>query len=170
MMNCKKVNILLSMLLDGETSAKEEAAVNTHLESCTQCRLEKERLESIHGFLAPPDPIEPLADFISRVKEKAFSDSPQRVPNLNKSNPAPTLAAFLDRLTERFQLKPVLTALACLLLFALSFFLGEMLGEKATTNRQPQQAALNKILPVSVFADIPEGSLASTYYLAQKEN
>ncbi|MCP4213058.1 MAG: hypothetical protein GY765_00305 [bacterium] len=166
-MNCKKTTLLLSKLLDGETSTKEESAISLHLEACTACRKEKEALKTVHCFLAPPQPIEPSAGFIARVKEEALREEP--LNTLLKTNPLHGLYERLEQLKANFRLKPVLTGFACLLLFAASFFLGEKIGDKVMVKEDPQQIGLTKVLPTSVFADIPEGSIASAYYLAQQE-
>jgi len=150
-MKCKRVKMLLSKYLDGETAGKEKKILLCHLETCIACREEKERLECVHQLLIPPETIEPSPYFISRVRQRAVRE---REP------------VFL-------WMKPALTGLAFLILAAVSFFLGSMTGNKMeakkTMEKQVISSTLEKTLPLSVFADVPDGSITSAYYALLRE-
>lgn len=51
-MTCTEVREALDALLDGELDAGEELSVRSHLDWCSDCRLELEDLRSWHGSLA----------------------------------------------------------------------------------------------------------------------
>jgi len=74
-MNCKKIRVLLSALLDDELTAGEKELANEHLKTCPACR---ERLEgterarklfSFGGKLEPPPFFE--TGVLSRISERA---------------------------------------------------------------------------------------------------
>lgn len=150
-MKCKRVKLLLSKYLDGETGGKEEKILLYHMEKCPACREEKERLECVHQLLMPPEAIEPSPQFISRVRHRVA----------RKREPV-------------FQwLKPALTSLAFLILAAISFLLGSMIGNKMEAQKSKEKqmisSTLEKTIPLSIFSDVPDGSIASAYYALLKE-
>ncbi len=143
--------MLLSKYLDGETAGKEEKILLCHLETCIACREEKERLEIVHQLLIPPEAIEPSPYFISRVRQRTVRERQPVFP----------------------WMKPALTGLAFLVLAAVSFFLGSMMGNKMeakkTMEKQVISSTLEKTLPLSVFSDVPDGSITSAYYALLRE-
>ncbi|NIM14433.1 MAG: hypothetical protein GTO45_20630 [Candidatus Aminicenantes bacterium] len=150
-MKCKRVKLLLSKYLDGETGRNEEKILLYHIEKCTACQEEKERLECVHQLLMPPEAIEPSPQFISRVRQRVA----------RKREPVFLL------------LKPALTSLAFLILVAVFFFFGSMIGNKIEAQKSMEKqmisSTLEKTIPLSIFSDIPDGSFASAYYALLKE-
>ena len=63
MSTCEKVREQLSMLLYGELSFDEEGAVDTHLESCAECRAALERERDLHAAFDQVE-IEPSASVV----------------------------------------------------------------------------------------------------------
>jgi predicted anti-sigma-YlaC factor YlaD len=158
-MKCKQVKLLLSKYMDKETGSKEEKILLYHIKKCPNCREEKERLECVHQLLMPPEAIEPSPQFISRVRKRAAGEQVQ--------------GAVLFRSPVFQRLKPALTSLAFLILVAIFFFFGSIIGNKMeakkTMEKQMISNTLEKTIPLSFFSDVPDGSIASAYYALLKE-
>jgi len=158
-MKCKRVKQLLSKYLDGETGSKEEKVLLYHMEKCPTCPEEKERLVCVHRLFMPPEAIEPSSQFISRVMQRAAREQDQ--------------GTVLFRPPVFQRLKPVLTSLAFLILVAISFFFGSMIGNKMeaqkTMEKQMISSTLEKTIPLTIFSDVPDGSIVSAYYALLKE-
>ena len=80
-MNCETIKDLLVLLNCGELSFEDEEAVETHLESCPACTLERQRLHHLDTFLALESAtVSP--DLLARCRrglsEKLLQEAPRR--------------------------------------------------------------------------------------------
>ncbi len=151
-MKCKKVKRMLSLYLDRELKADNEKKLFAHLETCESCQKEKKLMECINQMLLPPTEIQPSPQFLFKVKQKIKSPK--------------TLDYYMASLLK--YLKPVLVSMACILIFILSFVLGNSLGtqlkEKETPGKKVVIETLDNIMNISVFDDIPRDSFAFAYF------
>lgn len=119
MTGCETIQKLLSVSLDGEASAEELVALESHLGRCASCRQEADRLESLKGFILKglkedPGPLPPPW-FASRVAARHRSARRRllAIPALAAAALAGVaLAWFLsarpspERLLSVYELKP----------------------------------------------------------------
>lgn len=111
-MKCKKVKRMISLYMDGELKTDHEKKLFEHLETCESCQKEKDLLECINQMLLPPKEIQPSPHFLFKVKQKIISPK--------------TMDYYTASLLK--YLKPVLVSMACIIVFVISFFLGNSLG------------------------------------------
>jgi predicted anti-sigma-YlaC factor YlaD len=151
-MKCKKVKPMLSLYMDGEIKPNNEKKLLQHLETCESCRKEKNLLECINQMLLPPKEIQSSPQFLFKVKQKITS--PKTMDYYTAS-----LLKFL---------KPVLVSMACILIFLISFVLGNSFGtqlkEKETPGKRAAIETFNNIMKISVFDNIPRDSFAFAYF------
>jgi predicted anti-sigma-YlaC factor YlaD len=151
-MKCKKVKRMLSLYLDRELKPDNEKKLFAHLETCESCQKEKKLMECINQLLLPPKEIQPSPQFLFKVKQKIQSPK--------------TLDYYTASLLK--YLKPVLVGMACIIVFVVSFFLGNSLGtqlkEKETPGKMAVIETLDNIMNISVFDNIPRDSFAFAYF------
>jgi predicted anti-sigma-YlaC factor YlaD len=151
-MKCKKVKRMISLYMDGELKPDNEKKLFEHLETCESCRKEKNLLECINQMLLPPKEIQPSPQFLFKLKQKITSPK--------------TIDYYTASLLK--YLKPVLVSMACILIFVISFVLGNSLGtqlkEKETPGKRAVIETFNNIMDISVFDNIPRDSFAFAYF------
>jgi predicted anti-sigma-YlaC factor YlaD len=73
-MNCNEVEFRLSSYQDNELDAKIKVEVRAHLAACESCRLEYQKLKTIHRGITALREVEPAQNFtssvMSRIKRK----------------------------------------------------------------------------------------------------
>lgn len=151
-MKCKKFKRMISLYIDGELKPDNEKKLLAHLETCENCQKEKNLLECINQLLVPPKEIQPSPYFFSKVKQKITSPK--------------TMDYYMGSLLK--YLKPVLVSMACILIFVISFVLGNSLGaqlkEKEIPDKKVVIETLDNIMNISVFDNIPRDSFAFAYF------
>jgi predicted anti-sigma-YlaC factor YlaD len=151
-MKCKKVKRMISLYIDGELKPDNEKKLVDHLETCESCQKEKKIMECLNQMLLPPTEIQPSPQFLFKVKQKITSPK--------------TIDYYTASLLK--YLKSVLVSMACILIFVISFILGNSFGtqlkEKETPGKNTVVETFNKIMKVSVFDSIPRDSLAYEYF------
>lgn len=151
-MKCKNVKRMLSLYIDRELKPDNEKKLFAHLEICESCQKEKKLMECINQMLLPPTEIQPSPQFLFKVKQKILSPK--------------TLDYYTASLLK--YLKPVLVSMACIIVFVISFFLGNSLGtqlkEKEIPGKEAVIETLDNIMNISVFDNIPRDSLAFAYF------
>lgn len=151
---------LISLYIDGEITPAREKELFSHLDTCVTCRKEKEFQEYLTALLVPPPEIQPGPGFIYKVKERITAPS--------------LLDSLMDNLLDYYRgslsrfLKPALVAVACSLIFVLSFLLGNSLGTQLKETEKPPESAVveafNNAMNFSVFDSIPRDSFAFAYF------
>ncbi len=151
-MKCKKVKRMISLYIDGELKPDNEKKLLAHLETCESCQKEKKLMECIYQMLLPPKEIQPSPHFLFKVKQKI--------------TPPKTMDYYPASLLK--YLKPALVSVACILIFVISFVLGNSLGtqlkEKETLGKKTVIETLDNIMNISVFDNIPRDSFAFAYF------
>ncbi len=151
-MKCKKVKRMISLYIDGEIKPNNEKKLFDHLETCESCQKEKDLLECITQMLLPPKEIQPSPQFVFQVKQKITSPK--------------TIDYYTASLLK--YLKPALVSMACIIVFVISFFLGNSFGtqlkEKETPGKKTVIDTLNNTMKISVFDNIPQDSFAFAYF------
>lgn len=66
-MNCKKIEILLSSLIDGEVNEKEKNTIKKHLDNCANCRQSLALLQNIKNSFATAERLEPQPFFETKI-------------------------------------------------------------------------------------------------------
>ncbi len=115
----------LLQYLDGQTSARTEAAIRTHLKGCWSCRLQQEKVERLIS-----DFMEERNSSVPKFTSKAQSMFEARLDRLDSESREPSLwfrlfesqepPAFLPRLSLRLTLGLVTSLLMLLFLIRLS--------------------------------------------------
>jgi hypothetical protein len=143
---------MISLYIDGELKPGNEKKLIAHLETCESCQKEKNLLECINQLLLPPKEIQPSPQFLFKVKQKITSPK--------------TMDYYTASLLK--YLKPVLVGMASILIFVISFVLGNsfaaQLKEKETPGKRAVIETFNNIMNISVFDNIPRDSLAYVYF------
>lgn len=159
-MKCKKIKRLVSLYIDGELNPVKQKKMFEHLETCEDCQKEKKDLEILNRLLLPPEPIQPSPQFLYKVKQKIHSAR-------EVGSYAPAWLNYL---------KPALAGMACVLIFLLFFLVGNSLGTKlveenvpVTTEKNLVMDTLDKTMNITIFDDIPRGTLASVYFEALQD-
>ena len=151
-MKCKKVKRMISLYIDGELKPDNEKKLVDHLETCESCRKEKNIMKCLNQMLLPPTEVQPSPQFLFKVKQKITSPK--------------TIDYYTASLLK--YLKPVLVSMACILIFVISFILGNSFGtqlkEKETPGKETVIETLDNIMNISVFDNIPRDSLAYVYF------
>lgn len=151
-MKCKKIKRMISLYIDGELKPGNEKKLLAHLESCESCQKEKEKMECINQLLLPPKEIQPSPYFVSRVKQKITSSKTM---------------VFYPASWLKY-LKPALISMVFIIVFVLSFFLGNSLGTQLKKKETPGKKAvietLDNMMNISVFDNIPRDSFAFAYF------
>ena len=151
-MKCKIFKRMISLHIDGELKPDNEKKLVDHLETCESCEKEKNIMECLNQILLPPTAIQPSPQFLFKVKQKITS--PKTIDDYTAS-----LLKYL---------KPVLVSMACILIFVISFILGNSFGtqlkERETPGKNTVVETFSKIMKVSVFDSIPRDSLAYEYF------
>lgn len=75
-MRCRKVERLLTPLLDGRLEPAQRAQVVQHLETCADCRQTHALLDAAGQTLAAPGAAEPPGDLAERAVRAAFTAEP----------------------------------------------------------------------------------------------
>ncbi|MEK7287562.1 MAG: zf-HC2 domain-containing protein [Elusimicrobiota bacterium] len=75
-MNHEELKEALFTFHDGELAGKERQEVETHLVTCSDCRLALERWKKISGVLLRPAKIAPSEEFVSRVMRRIEEERP----------------------------------------------------------------------------------------------
>ena len=117
-MNCETIKDLLVLLNCGELSFEEEEKVETHLESCTACKAERQRLQNLDAFLE----LESAAfapDLLARCRCDLSGRLRQEAPRRTGFSPA----AWWRGLSSAHWLKPA----AALALLTVGFMGGKLL-------------------------------------------
>src|SRR5450755_2325267 len=124
-LSCADARMLFSMLLYGELSFDEEERVDTHLDTCAQCKTALEREKSLHAAFDSVA-VEPAAsllrecrmDFVAALSRE---QTPQPAQG-NVKEPSGWWDRFVHSLTAGSILRPILRPVGALALVALGFF------------------------------------------------
>ncbi len=155
-MDCKKVETLLSDLVDGTLDDRSRREVEEHLAKCKDCRHERENLIKTLATLKAIDRIDVPSDFVQTLRKRI-----DEFESAKKALMLTTLLAFV-----RHHRKAIVSgAAAFVVAFGVTAYfvthIGhvEQVAEQATT---PQQASrtyiMNDILPTG-------GDSANTVYI-----
>lgn len=132
-MECKDIRGKLSAYLDDELSFEERNSVKGHLEICSSCSEEENRLVLVSSFLdnLPAEDISPF--FTEKVVNSVISD--------------------LKSSRKFYLLKPALAGFAIIVI--LLFGIGEFIGIKTAESYRDEY--------LQDFGDFPPGSLSKVY-------
>lgn len=81
--NCQSFSVDLSAFFDGELEGEELSAIETHLESCTRCAGELEKMRKLSGAIHRASEGSPVRrplfqEIMSRLGEEENLDEPGR--------------------------------------------------------------------------------------------
>lgn len=116
-MNCETIKDLLVLLNCGELSFEHEEAVETHLESCPACTLERQRLQHLDTFLELQSATV-SSDLLGRCRRDLSATLMQEAPPRTAFSPA----AWWGSLSSATWLKPA----AALALLTVGFMGGKL--------------------------------------------
>ncbi len=146
-MICKNLKNRLSAYLDGELDARTSSQIALHLEECSSCKFEFERLQKLNMFLEAEQPLPADPYFLSRLRA--------RLRNEDRKMPVVSNAW---RWAAR-ALVPVTIAVG--LVFGI--FLGTHLTEKLSSDADTAFKISDSYFDEDVFSAIPQGSLTAEY-------
>lgn len=105
-MNCNQARRLLSASLDKDLTFEEQSYLEQHLEGCSDCAAEMEKLTTICGFLRSMPETDPGDDFLAQIQTKIRHASPELTPL-----PEVETVTWLDSIREFFAIAWVRPAL-----------------------------------------------------------
>lgn len=153
-MNCESVRPLLPMLLYGELSFDEEESVETHLDTCSDCRSALERERKLSAAISQVA-VEPSPALLRESRENLFFRLQQEAAAKNEFPPAPR-ANFWVRLVAAISPSPiVLRPAAAMVMLAAGF-----LGARIAPNLLPGVGGSGAYGSMSI-ADIGSGRVRS---------
>lgn len=120
-MDCKATQEKLGALLDGELSAKERSSLERHLQACTSCTAELERLQAL---------VDRLQSF-GRALET--TSSPPTWSAIERQLPEPTRQTHHQHYILQFFRKPITAAASLVILIGLGLFVSMWLSPATPT-------------------------------------
>jgi len=158
-MNCKKAHRKLSAYLDGELSAKAEAAVREHIATCQTCASALEELSALGSLLDAEPGMEPRPGFIERLTEAAEAERRR---------------AIVTAMPARWAARPAFSRVAAALMMAAGLWLGAAMGGAVSQDGSVELAGTDELLldlGIDALAAAPPGSVTDAYLsiLAESE-
>ena len=149
-MNCKRVRTRLVALQDDEVGDSEKARLVSHLESCTGCQQERERLTRLSKELSLVGDIPARPYFATRLK--------QRIADRQGSVGRSPLLAWLRRAAI-----PAGVAATVLITGLVGSSLGRAISGGAGSSDASPSAASSSYSGSLLMDDSPEGPLGHVY-------
>ncbi len=145
-MNCETIKDLLVLLNCGELSFEEEETVESHVESCTACRAERQRLQRLDAFLELETTAVP-SDLLARCRRDLRARLAREAPHRTWFSPV----ALWQSIGSIPWLKPT----GALALLAVGFMSGRIGGGVSDRLMGPGPVQLSSAHSVSAQTGTP---------------
>lgn len=153
-MRCAVAKRKISAYLDGELPQEEVAGLLEHLNSCEQCKKEKELLESILE----------VVDFDKGTEVKApaylFTKIQQRITEQEAVKTYFSIRQLVRLISFE---NPVVIRVSLIIILIISSLIGNFLGKKIIAEEHELNQEIKTVLAINMLEETPENSFTSAY-------
>jgi hypothetical protein len=156
-LSCADARMLFSLLLYGELSFDEEERVDTHLDTCAECKSALEREKSLHSAFDSV-PVEPAPSLLRECRTD-LTVALHREREMREQSPLPARAnvkepsGWWDRFVHSLTGGSILRPVGAVALVALGFFGARFTPLLSQTFPSASQAGIARVSDVETQAD-----------------